>query len=563
MKFKTKLSLLFVVCLSFLLVGCSDDLPPEPGVVGSSEGVVTVGGAINYATSSFAPPFDINDGDVNIFSFDSYDLTMVAGDSTANVGIDVDQEGGFIYKNGYFYTFDGWEQFPFIEDTVGSSNWIMNSASANLTIDVDDLDDGTNFVVTYSCKKYDGVWKCGCDSAGNCGQWMIQEFELNKFQFPDLPDSPGSLPSEFDSAAIIAENIGSFSYDASTTSTATTCSIDVGTCVSSETTTYAPGGYAAATSLMVPDFPVTVTIMSFDAEVDSTVLFGALDEVDYVHREEVGSELVYSVLDDGSLCFVWNYGLSVIEVCGDDGKSPYEVVEAYSTAYAGLDEFDISLKPCTIGAVDFDLSGVVDEVDLSLFSQAKQLSFDEQYNFYVDESNKIDFADVLAYLDCYSTFVSDSWSKPLVVNRVINAVPSSEFNFQIIFYGVVSEAGGQTELGYYEKAIVAPYNKFQVNNNFQPFEGMVYVTIKDSSYSGEQTIELETDKGIVTVCLPDLSISGVTNLLAIGEDGSTYWLNVDKTLVSQVGATFWYMNDMQDMSILMPLRPGQLARSCN
>ncbi|MBT3303982.1 hypothetical protein HN592_01875 [Candidatus Woesearchaeota archaeon] len=952
-----KIMLSLIVCVCLFLVGCSNDLPPEPGAIGGSDDL-TVGGAISYATSSFGPPYDINEGNENIFSLASYVITLTAGDTTADVDVNVDHDDGFIYKYGYYYTFDGWEQFTFSESTVGSSNWIRDSASVELDIDVDDLDEGQNFVVAYSCKLYGGSWKCGCDSVA-CGQWMIQEFDLAKFQFPDSPTDPEDLPQfeedsvlikasgnklnigesiadirpnalgdsdlpnllrdgvfedseganrddysytqhlaftddtgtlavvqddddapdgglylvfdrslddvmyeydlHFDDAVIydasssnlawmdlvnlplniqgevygvvsvmlkqdgsvdslrlsnagfvaqyggtvkivalndskeveinginidgsevviystpgeldsfminyvpedkiylapgdefvdpvlgnfkfvfagfepvnfdeirfetvgqnveliypdeagveqtvefvcegdcdaiedgitysgpttittdsgaqiviqesqagvfnvvitepsgvsdgedsssqiniglqidtadeelhpvfgsvtstypevdvsvsdninkilytdygtridynsnnlasteliinlpeeeisarvfvtagpgvsipsegseasaavelIAADIGDFVYASSVEST--TCELALGTCEGSETATY------------TGDFGVAATVMSFDAEVGASQLRSALPSTTYVAGDVVGDENVYLAQTSADWCYVWVNGENVVRVCGESDNSPFSVAETYLTAISSeLNAASVSTKDCTLSNVDLDGSGVVDDIDLATFSLANFLAFSAANDFYVDDSNQIDFKDTMAYIDCFNELVTDDWAKPLVVDRIINAVPSAEFDFQIAFKNF--KFNSLKELAYYDKAIVAPHNKFQINPNFYPSDGMIYINLRDASYSGEQTIELETDIGVMTVCLPDMSISGVSNFLLVGDDGSTYWLNEAKTPATTVGSTFWYHPDLKDSSLLLPLKPGQLAKECD
>ena len=174
------------------LVSCApSDLPPEPGTPG-----VPVGQAFAYQ-AGYAPPADVY-ADEQVFFLSPPVVNSPLTDTTFDIDVDVAHPGGFIYKFGYYYTVAGWEAFEFTGDAVGNSNWIAESATWDPTLDKSDFSDGQNYVIAYSCEKYDGTWRCGCQSqGGTCGLWMLQNFLLRGVELPPEPPTPEELQTTF------------------------------------------------------------------------------------------------------------------------------------------------------------------------------------------------------------------------------------------------------------------------------------------------------------------------------------------------------------------------------
>ncbi len=183
-----KIALFVVLLFTIFLLGCTSDLPPEPGDIGGP-----IGEAIGYYRG-YGPHFDVFDDNKQIFFLEENVFNLPPEQDSLNLGIDVKQENGFIYKYGYFYTDAGWEIFQFPEKTISGSNWIKNDASTSLKISTADITPGENYVVSYSCKKYDDIWKCGCSStSGTCNQWMLQTYLYRNVELPPEPIPPGSV----------------------------------------------------------------------------------------------------------------------------------------------------------------------------------------------------------------------------------------------------------------------------------------------------------------------------------------------------------------------------------
>src|SRR3989344_6607233 len=76
----------------------------------------------------------------------------------------------YIYRF-YYVTVNGqWQKHSFSEAAVGTSNWIKSSASAKLS--TDQLKEGSNYAVVYSCTKIGGKWDC------HNNKWQIHEFKI-------------------------------------------------------------------------------------------------------------------------------------------------------------------------------------------------------------------------------------------------------------------------------------------------------------------------------------------------------------------------------------------------
>ena len=76
----------------------------------------------------------------------------------------------YIYKY-YYITVNGqWQKRAFPQATAGSSSWIKSSAS--VSVDTNQLKEGSNFVVVYSCTKTGSSWNC------HNNKWQIHEFKI-------------------------------------------------------------------------------------------------------------------------------------------------------------------------------------------------------------------------------------------------------------------------------------------------------------------------------------------------------------------------------------------------
>ncbi|MBW2992293.1 hypothetical protein KY345_03695, partial [Candidatus Woesearchaeota archaeon] len=62
---------------------------------------------------------------------------------------------------------------------------------ARITVELSALQsEGENYVLAYTCKKYNNQWKCGCRSENDCGYWMLETFTLAEAEIPSEPQEP-------------------------------------------------------------------------------------------------------------------------------------------------------------------------------------------------------------------------------------------------------------------------------------------------------------------------------------------------------------------------------------
>src|SRR3989338_4951208 len=146
---KKILLLPFLMLLAFILAGCETDLPPEPGAPGP------IGQAI-VLYEGYGPPYDVFNSNATVFTISKDKFVVVPPRNYIDMDLDVSHTGAFIYKNGYYYNYSGnkWQIYEFPQTTFEGSNWILDAASRSAKIGSDALVDGENYVVAYSCKKY-------------------------------------------------------------------------------------------------------------------------------------------------------------------------------------------------------------------------------------------------------------------------------------------------------------------------------------------------------------------------------------------------------------------------
>jgi len=183
------------------MFGCSSDLPPEPGDIGTGQAYNTGSGKTGMAYyrtyEGYAPPIDVFDNDDQIYFIDPKIASLTDQDQVFYMDIEVEHEGpsAYVYKYGHYYNSisQSWEGFQFDETTVSGSNWIKESASTTLQLGRNEFMPGENYIVTYSCKKQNGEWKCGCSDSSTCNMWMLQTFILRHDELPPEPIPPGSI----------------------------------------------------------------------------------------------------------------------------------------------------------------------------------------------------------------------------------------------------------------------------------------------------------------------------------------------------------------------------------
>jgi len=135
----------------------------------------------------YAPSYDINSNNRQVLTLNDYKIKKQENTKFSN-RITVNMPKGYIYKEGYYLTGTGWKKFTFDEATSYDSNWIADRSTKRLEINTRETGFGVKYIAVYTCNKYDGEWKCGCDETGKCGKWMIISYDVE--QTMDLPPEP-------------------------------------------------------------------------------------------------------------------------------------------------------------------------------------------------------------------------------------------------------------------------------------------------------------------------------------------------------------------------------------
>ena len=200
----TILSVLIIIAAASLFVGCDQpDLPPEPGVPGeqvtSDGGDGSVGAAFlqAYADLGYAPPYNVFNGDLPITEIVPNEFTL--GYTMNDVGVQVNthhDQGLVYYKAYYFDANDVPNEILLAPSGQGyyNSNWYQGAQSVNIPLSRDELNEGENFIFTYTCEKIDDQWKCGCTAADECNRWRISEYNATLISDPLSPSAPTELP---------------------------------------------------------------------------------------------------------------------------------------------------------------------------------------------------------------------------------------------------------------------------------------------------------------------------------------------------------------------------------
>ncbi len=184
-----KKTMLFFVVISFFLLGCSSELPPEPGAPGDQ--AAPVGKATEYS-DAYGTPFDPISGE-QFFFLDPMVVTFTSPLEKQVLNVRVSYPSALIYYRGYVYTKQGWKDFNFGDQRYKDSNWIRDEAKVDVGLLGSDFYEGENYVVVYACKLVNSEWKCGWDGADKNYRWSLNSFILRYDALPPEPIEPGSL----------------------------------------------------------------------------------------------------------------------------------------------------------------------------------------------------------------------------------------------------------------------------------------------------------------------------------------------------------------------------------
>lgn len=130
--------------------------------------------------TGFAPPWN----PITMTSF--FTVTEGKNGSQVELNITASQTGMIIHKTYYVYDTTAstkWTAKSFPQSTVGSTNWILSTASASILVSPTTLD-AENYILVYACvKDAAGAWRCGCRDAtfATCQKWSIQKYDKPSF----------------------------------------------------------------------------------------------------------------------------------------------------------------------------------------------------------------------------------------------------------------------------------------------------------------------------------------------------------------------------------------------
>jgi hypothetical protein len=135
----------------------------------------------------------------------------VLAPNNQNLTLTLSVTNDYVFDTGYFWNFrlNSWVPFKLSGTTVAGSSWIPSSASKTLLIDAkNNLRNGYNYVLTYSCDKLSGSWgdwKCGCEGSSDtkCNKWSLEVFNVSA-AINDVPLNI-SCATDFDCNTVLGE----------------------------------------------------------------------------------------------------------------------------------------------------------------------------------------------------------------------------------------------------------------------------------------------------------------------------------------------------------------------
>lgn len=132
----------------------------------------TISGALpSWAQSWAGVPYDVADPSNMLIDAEFSDGYLKIG-----------AKGHYIWRTGWIWNAKTrqWAQFTFPQ-TSQYSGWAQDVASVDVPLKADEVIDGENFVLTYTCNWKNNRWYCGCLNENTCGRWQLQTFDVQKF----------------------------------------------------------------------------------------------------------------------------------------------------------------------------------------------------------------------------------------------------------------------------------------------------------------------------------------------------------------------------------------------
>ena len=201
-----KIVFVLFVLTAVILSSCGrgKDLPPDPAHVTNFAGKAATS---TVPPGAYGPPTDVFDGNKIILALDKDKVELAVGVNNFDITATVTQSNGYVWKKGYYLGKDGeWQEFSYPGQGVADTDWIPATQAQSKTLSLvkgTHVGLGDNYILSYSCKKYSGKWKCGCQSAGDdrtSNKWMLITYILTQQQpgtIDTLPPNPPPIPTQF------------------------------------------------------------------------------------------------------------------------------------------------------------------------------------------------------------------------------------------------------------------------------------------------------------------------------------------------------------------------------
>ncbi len=181
---------LAAIAALLLLSSCLpiNDLPTSPAKPGQRAYEGTAGAATSYEGYAEAADYWFNGESPFKLMNDAFSIEPDMTSILLDVVVDTHSTSGVAYKTGYYWDGAQWQEFELEGQAISGTGWLKGGGTASLSIPLEDLPEGENYIVTYPCERVAGEWKCGCQGAsGPCGFWTLHTFTIEKHSCPSVP----------------------------------------------------------------------------------------------------------------------------------------------------------------------------------------------------------------------------------------------------------------------------------------------------------------------------------------------------------------------------------------
>ncbi|MDP3699028.1 MAG: glycosyl hydrolase family 28-related protein [Nanoarchaeota archaeon] len=143
-------------------------LPQDPDLPGQGDSSPSIAGRAFYAAlteAGYAEPTNVAINKDVLTKGEPLIITVSGED--------------FVYKHYYISVNGQWQKQTFPDAAIGNSNWIASSASASLS--TEQLPEGDNYVIAYSCSETSNGFDC------HDNRWQIHQFQVGDKKEEEFP----------------------------------------------------------------------------------------------------------------------------------------------------------------------------------------------------------------------------------------------------------------------------------------------------------------------------------------------------------------------------------------